>query len=285
MSYWNTIIFRKPKSEEYSILWNSSIYFFGMGFLGLCILVFIDQTEINGEPRWLKPLKFFISIVLYNLTLEWIYRVYQNSKNLSKLNVARAIISTGMVLEASLIFIQAARGVESHFNTSTLLDTAIFNLMGISISVVVVAALHSGYVIWQSREMATPAFNESIVYGFLIMTFASFQGFVMTEPTPEQLAAVSQGAQLSITGSSFVGQLPQDNHRIIPFLGWSLDVGDMRISHFIGLHALHFFLILMFLLHRFNVASPLKVTRFAAIAYFCLFAYAFWRAQFGLFLF
>ncbi|MEM9101655.1 MAG: hypothetical protein AAGB12_04975 [Pseudomonadota bacterium] len=284
MTYWKSIVFRQPQSNEHPILWNASLYFFGLGFLILTILAFFDHTTINGEMRWVKPWKFFLSIGVYTLTLEWLYRVYQHTENLTQLNKGRVIIAVGMLIEASLIFVQAARGVESHFNNATPLDSLIFAMMGIAITIVVLTALYSGFVIWKSRKMATPAFSEAIVYGFVIMTLASFQGFVMTEPTPQQLQRMGSGEILSLVGSSFVGLTPESHHSTLPILGWSLEIGDYRIAHFIGLHALHFFLLLLLALSYFKIKSQLKIVRLSALAYLLLFLYAFLRAKQGLFL-
>lgn len=284
MTSWPSITRRRWRRPASSILWDSSVFFFGLGIPILVILALIDQTEVNAEPRWLKPLKFFISIGVYNLTLEWLYRVFGTELNVVRLNRVRWIIAVGMLVEGVLIAIQAARGVQSHFNVATPLDTVIFTTMGTAITIVVLTALYSGYVIWKARDLAPPMFGEALAAGILIMTAASFQGFSMTNPTSEQLAKVEQGAELRISGSHFVGVPPVEDHRTIPFSGWSLDVGDLRIPHFIGVHALQVFLVLAFLLYHFKVPAPLLIVRASALLYLALFLYSLVRAQAGAFI-
>ena len=179
MNFGSTILKRKASDEESTVLWDVSVFFFTLGIAIFVLLALFDATQINGEPRWLKPLKFFISIAIYNLTLEWLYRIYKTASNVAYLNVIRWVIASGMVVEAVLIVLQAARGVQSHFNATTPLDVAIFAIMGVVITIVVIAVLISGFIIWKARSMASPLLSEAIIYGILIMTAASFQGFSM----------------------------------------------------------------------------------------------------------
>ncbi|MEM7672690.1 MAG: hypothetical protein AAF212_05045, partial [Verrucomicrobiota bacterium] len=114
-----SIFQRRNSLEESTILWDFSILFCLVCLPILIVLALVDQTLINGEPRWLKPIKFFASVAIYNLTLEWILRVFGTPKTVSKFNKIRTIVGIGGSLETTLITMQAARGVQSHFNTAT----------------------------------------------------------------------------------------------------------------------------------------------------------------------
>ena len=64
-------------------------------------------------------------------------------------------------------------------------------------------------------------FGEAIVLGIILMTVASFQGFTMTESSPQQLAAIERGEESLISGSHYVGEPPIEGHRKLPFFGYS----------------------------------------------------------------
>src|SRR5688572_1155195 len=108
---------------------------FAVGYNALLVLIlvplaFFDQRLITGQPLWIKPVKFAISLVLYSGTIAII---------LSKLDRPRAvriiswIVSIAGLIEMICIVGQAIRGVGSHFNQSSLFDGAVFSIMGTSI--------------------------------------------------------------------------------------------------------------------------------------------------------
>ena len=284
MRTWPSILRRKHELNESSVLWDTAVIM-TLGIPIFIVITIFDSTLVNDELRWIKPLKFFASIAIYSITIEWIYRVFQKEETLTVFNRFRWIIGAGGASEAILITLQAARGVQSHFNVGTPLDLAIFSAMGIIITIVVSTAFVSLYFIWKARKQAPRVYFEAIIYGGLIMTIASFQGFAMTSPTPEQLEAFESGSPVIIAGSHFVGDLPQTKHATLPFTGWSLEIGDLRISHFIGLHALQFLIVSAFLIHRFKIPIPNTAIRIVAASYCGLFVFSFLQAQSGQFLF
>jgi hypothetical protein len=167
MKPWPSPFSRKSDPKASTILWDSTVFFFALGLPILIVLALVDPTEVNSEPRWLKPIKFFVSIGIYNLTLEWIYRLFGNLNNLRRFNVVRWIVSVGMLIEGVLIALQAARGVQGHFNVATPLDDTIYGIMGISITIVVLSVLWSGWIVFRAREQAPKIVNEAVLLGSL----------------------------------------------------------------------------------------------------------------------
>ncbi|WP_205596754.1 hypothetical protein [Halostella salina] len=182
-------------------------------FVGFVAGIAADPRTVGGEPVWLKPAKFAGSIALFTATLGWLSR-HLPVKD-ATLRRASIGIAAGGVIEILLIGGQAARGVESHFNQSTALDTAVFAVMGATIAVTVglVALL---LVRARRAEFDThPAFAKGIRLGVALFVVGSYEG----------------GAMVALGGSA-VGAAPT-----LPVVGWHL-IGDFRMAHFVGLHAL-----------------------------------------------
>jgi hypothetical protein len=181
---------------------------------GLTVLAVVDQRTLLGAPLWFKPLKFAISLGIYAAALAWM---------LGQLR-APAMRRTGWAIAAAatveivIIVGQAARGVRSHFNTDTALDQQLFSLMGVTIAVLWLATLAVA-VRFLREPGRDPAAGLGIRLGLGIA-----------------LAGMAVGIIMSVIGSHAVG-VPDGGPGLL-FVGWSTTGGDLRIAHFVGLHAL-----------------------------------------------
>src|SRR5260370_14532780 len=93
----------------------------------LAILAVTDSATVLGINRWIKPGKFAISIVIFTWTIAWFLRYLPQGPR-----AVRAIgwsISICMIVEITLITMQAARGTTSHFNNATLFDGGVVGVM------------------------------------------------------------------------------------------------------------------------------------------------------------
>src|SRR5271163_870439 len=96
----------------------------------LCGLV-VDRQVITGAPAWLKPAKFALSTMI----AAWSFAFCIASTRVWP-RVTRALdigLASALAIEIALIDMQAARGTTSHFNLATRFDTAVFQVMGVSI--------------------------------------------------------------------------------------------------------------------------------------------------------
>jgi hypothetical protein len=97
----------------------------------------LDPGEVaSGDPLALNPLKLILSFAIHMATLAWIgaflRRVAANDRWFA--GVVHVQIAC-IVIELAAIVVQAARGVESHFNYATAFVRATFTTMGLGVAV------------------------------------------------------------------------------------------------------------------------------------------------------
>jgi hypothetical protein len=205
---------------------------FGLLLLFIAGLV-VDPRVVTGSPVWLKPAKFAFSIGLYSMTALWMLSFVSGHRRM--VNFVASVIGIGFVIEMLGIAGQAARGIGSHFNIATPVDSAIYSIMGTMIAVVtLMLLLVAGLVIRQKG--LDRAFRWSLVLALLGTMAGSFMAFGMTVPKPEQQLAWENGAPPVVAGGHAVGA-PEDGPGL-PILGWSTVGGDLRAAHFLGIHAM-----------------------------------------------
>jgi hypothetical protein len=220
-------------------LWETSRPLTAAG-LGLLILfgvtmvpLAVDSRVITGAPAWLKPAKFAISTGIYALTLAWVMTFLRGWPRLTRL-VGWSTAAV-LVIELALIDLQAARGVTSHFNTATPFDAAVFAVMGISILVAWAMAIALTVALFR-QTFADPALGAAIRVGMLITVIGSGAGGLMTRPTAAQLEHARASHDMPVVGAHTVGAA--DGGPGLPGTGWRRDHGDLRVAHFLGLHAI-----------------------------------------------
>jgi hypothetical protein len=219
-----------------------------------------DPRETLGAPLWAKPLKFGLSITLYSLTLAWLIGMLKRHQRLAWW--LGTISATFLAVEIVIIAGAAAIGTTSHFNVTTPVSTTLWSIMGTSIVVVWAAAILTAALLWRHR-IPHPARALAIKSGLIIGIIGMGLAFLMTSPTAQQLSDF-QG----IAGAHTVG-LP-DGGVGLPLVGWSTEAGDLRIPHFVGMHALQLLplsaLLLELLARRARpLRSPLVRRRIVAV--------------------
>jgi hypothetical protein len=227
----------------------------------------VDTSTILGAPRWLKPAKFAISTGIYCLTLAWIFTFLPQRRRLAAVVGWMTAIVT--VVEVGIIDLQAARGVASHFNAATTMDAVLFGIMGFGILMLWFAAIALTVSVFRHR-FADPAFGWALRLGLLLTVVGQGTGAFMTAPTPAHLKA-ARSTGMKVSGSHTIGG--PDGGPGLPIVGWSREHGDVRVAHFVGMHAVQVLPVIAWLLTP--IASPARRRRaiFAiSAAYFALFA-------------
>lgn len=92
----------------------------------------------------------------------------------------------------------------------------------------------AGLLLFQKFD--NPAFAWGVRLGLIVTIIGMGLGYTMTDPTAQQLSGWEGGGPVDIVGAHTVGL--DDGGPGLPFVGWSTVGGDLRIPHFIGMHAL-----------------------------------------------
>jgi hypothetical protein len=244
----------------------------GLVAFSLAGLVVDDRTVLDA-PVWLKPLKFGLSFGVYAVTMAWL--IPQLTKAQKVAWWAGTVMAVFGLLEVGLIAFQAARGRMSHFNGETALDGQIFTAMGVTIGVFYLGVLAAAVLLLIQR-VGDRALTWTLRLGLLIAMVGMGLGFLMVIPTDAQLAADED-----IAGAHSVGV--EDGGPGMPVTGWSTTGGDLRIPHFVGMHALQLLPLLLFVLTRFvrDGGVRLRLMVVAAATYAAVLALVTWQALRG----
>jgi hypothetical protein len=224
---------------------NEALFYFGLVCL-VCALLFlvatrVSQSQITGVNAWYKPFKFALSIALFCWTMGW-FTWYLGQPGIIRWFTWTAIVLLGF--ELFYITFQAARGQLSHFNQSAPLYITLYALMGLAATAVTLHTAYIGILFCTGKFPELPDYYLwSIRLGIFLFVIFALEGAVM-------------GARLSHTAGGV------DGGSSLPVLGWSRKYGDLRIAHFVGMHALQVLPLLSFYLLK-NV----KLTLLAGAVY------------------
>jgi hypothetical protein len=220
-------------------LWNANVPLTAAAVLMLVVLaaslggLWLDPRVITGAPAWLKPVKFAASTAIYMLTMAWIFGFLGDWPRVRRIvGWTTAVI---MVLEVGIIDVQAWRGTTSHFNLSTPLNAVLFGVMGLSILVQTLSSVAVAVALWR-QPWTDRALGWALRLGLTITIVGACTGALMTRPTAAQLADAQTGHPMTVAGAHTVGA--PDGGAGLPGTGWSVHHGDVRVPHFVGLHAM-----------------------------------------------
>ncbi|MER7517601.1 hypothetical protein [Streptomyces sp. NPDC126499] len=243
----------------------------------------LDDRVLVGAPIWAKPFKFSVSFLAYALTLAWMLSLLPGARARRVGWWAGTVVSATSLGEMVLITTQVVRGKQSHFNNATPFDAALFQAMGITVVLLWLAALVIAVLLLRARILDRATAWAVRLSSFIALAGAAV-GFLMVQPTPEQLAQDDP----AIVGAHSVG-VP-DGGPGMPLTGWSTTGGDLRIAHFFGMHALQLvplvLLVLSALAPRFiRLADDrirLRMALIASASYAATFVLLTWQALRGL---
>jgi hypothetical protein len=265
-------------------LWTASPPLTVGGLLMLAALVVsiiglaVDPRIITGAPAWLKPAKFAVSTAIYMLTLAWVFTFLPDW--LRTRRVIGWLTAVVLILEVAIIDAQAWRGVTSHFNVETTLDGALFSIMGTAIVIQTLSSIAVAVALWR-QTFQDRALGWALSLGMTMTIIGASTGGLMTRPTAAQLEQARATGRIAVAGAHTVGA--PDGGPGLPGTQWSVEHGDLRVAHFLGLHALQVLPVVALVLSRRRWADAVRVRLVltAAASHASLFAVLLWQALRG----
>lgn len=195
----------------------------GVLALACAVGVLFPGERVGGAHQLVKPLKFALSIGIFLATMSLCLPM------LSVTSPTRRgfawLLAISMILEMAAVLVQGLRGQGSHYNEAAAFDRAVWRTMLVAILAATVA-MAAIAVVATTRPLRA-ADGQALTAVSTLAWRAGLWAF--------QLAAIS-GFAMGGRGQHTVGAA--DGGPGLPGVGWSLAHGDLRISHFVALHAL-----------------------------------------------
>jgi hypothetical protein len=190
--------------------------------LALClVLALLDPRLFDGVSVWVKPAKFAASFVLWFWTLAWLWPALSPAQQAGR--VARAVVGVMLAMalfEQGWITWRAAWGAPSHFARDGL-GATVYALMGLGATLLVAgAALLGLMILWRGNPAMPRPARWAAGLGLLVTgVLGGVTGFAMG----------GQGSAWVGAGSNAAGWPP---------FYWQFSAGDLRVAHFLAIHAM-----------------------------------------------
>jgi hypothetical protein len=211
-------------------------------FATLALVVPAGTLAVNP---WIKPIKFSMSFSTFASTISLFLLTLRIPK--WQLTLARRAIAISVAFEILSLAAQAWRS-SYHLSGQSLLDTS---LAQVTNSMVMV---NTAIVCWMlalfcanrvSRERIDWPMVSAVRYSIVIF-----------------LVGNAIGGYMLARGSHTVGTA--DGGPGLPFVNWSIIGGDLRIAHFIAIHAIQIVPLFAYILSQMSPVLPVKYRRMAA---------------------
>ncbi|MAK61541.1 MAG: hypothetical protein CMK09_11215 [Ponticaulis sp.] len=229
---------------------------------------FIDPRQVLGQNVWVKPTKFAVALSVYLGSLAYFARWLPDRLRINVIYRAYSIcIVAAVIAEFVWITGAAAYATQSHFNSELPFLVRLYPWMGILAIFLTSASIFYGLQIAFNIGPGMAPAERVALSGGLILTFVS---------------TVLVAGYLSSNGGHHVG-LTGSGALTVPVLGWSREVGDLRVAHFFATHAMQAVPIIRVALQRILPrCAVLPLTVLALASYAGFIAFTFLQARAGL---
>jgi hypothetical protein len=262
-----------------------------LGIFGGLVAVFslvampFDDRTLLGDSVWSKPFKFGFAFFAYALSLAWLL------SHLTRLRRTGWVIGTVFAVvgfvDFGVVVAAGAAGTFSHFNGT---DTALNQVVQAAFDFVPLLFLTNAAIgiLVLFQRIGDRAVTTVIRWGLLLSSLGMVAAFFILA-VAEQTGRTrldANGNEIPLSAGHGVGD-PDGNGMLLT--GWSTTGGDLRVSHFIGLHGIQVLIGLAMLLsllaaHRTWLRDDRVrggIVRWFAIGYLGIFATTVWQAVRG----
>lgn len=219
-------------------------------FVVLIPPLLIDSRLVEGVNAWTKPQKFNVSLLVHFMTLAILAQTLPREVRAGPtLRIFTYLAVGSLILETVYIVVQAARGRRSHFNFETQIEASFYALMGLGALLLMAIAIVLGIQIWRKGQSG-PGLRIGTVSGLIL-------GGILT--------IILAGYMSSVNTGRWVGEHPAGG-AVVPFFGWSREVGDLRPAHFVAMHMMQTLPLIGWLMDRLRAGARASGVVIAAAA-------------------
>jgi hypothetical protein len=202
--------------KQYRFLWVVVLLHL-IAIAAVAVYLPFETRRLNNLNLWIKPLKFLVSVVPYLLALPPLLSLLPFSN--AKKHRFATVISVCMLMENICITTQAFRGQFSHYNITSVFNVIVFNTMAVFILINTIAVVLLFIAALRTRHATQQHIVVAFRYALFLFLIASVGGGFMIAHNQHSIGAADDAAGMFFTN-------------------WNRSGGDLRIMHFLGLHAL-----------------------------------------------
>ena len=215
-------------------------------------LMLLTGADWSGPLSLRKPGLFGVSAGVTVWSIAWVLTQFEPRQYDQR---AASFLSGGLLVEVGLITLQQWRGVPSHFNRGTTLDSTIESMM---LGLILLVTAGIAWLCWRSRHLQPMVESRAI----------AIRGGLW-------LLLVSCGLGLMTT---ILGEINIANGRLPEVWGRA---AVLKYPHGAVLHAIQILPLLSILLQKIRVAHSAWLMRAAVAAHVLFLAHALWQTAHG----
>lgn len=237
--------------------------------LALCLFaIAMDSRQIGGLSVWVKPAKFAASLMVWFWSMAWCFAAL--APEAVRQRAARIIIWGTIICgsyEVGWMTLRSAFGLPSHF-AKDFIGSIGYSVMGLGAVALCFLAAWLGVLVLRSGKPELPsAMRQAIGLGLVI----------------SGVAGAITGGTISVLASPFVGGVGAPGPW--PPFFWAAHGGDLRVAHFIGIHAMQGLPLLALMLAAIPRLKAAPLVRLGAVLWLAFTGFAFAQALRGIALF